>query len=383
MSSKLRFVTAASLFDGHDVSINIMRRLLQSKGVEVIHLGHNRSAKEVVDAAISEDANAVALSSYQGGHNEYFKYVRDLLDERDAKNIRIFGGGGGVITPPEIEALHAQGITKIYSPQDGMKLGLEGIIDDMILKATHSTIENTNYEELNKKDKLTISEISKVITYIEDKGELPFEVPVKDTPVLGITGTGGAGKSSLIDELLLRFHRYYPDKKVALISVDPTKKKTQGALLGDRIRLGSASYDNIIVRSLATRNSKTELSPQIGNVVKFLKSQDIDLIIVETSGIGQASDEITTVADKCIYVMTPEFGAQSQLEKIEMLEQASFVVINKFEKPRSEDALRDVRKQYRRNHKLFANHPGSPEDSELPIYGTMASKFNDKGRKKT
>ncbi len=379
MSSKLRFVTAASLFDGHDVSINIMRRLLQSKGVEVIHLGHNRSAKEVVDAAISEDANAVALSSYQGGHNEYFKYVRDLLDERGAKNIRIFGGGGGVITPPEIEALHAQGITKIYSPQDGMKLGLEGIIDDMILKATHSTIENTDYEKLNKKDRLTISEISKVITYIEDKGELPFEVPLKVTPVLGITGTGGAGKSSLIDELLLRFHRYYPDKKIALISVDPTKKKTQGALLGDRIRLGSASYDNIIVRSLATRNSKTELSPQIGNVVKFLKSQDIDLIIVETSGIGQASDEITTVADKCIYVMTPEFGAQSQLEKIEMLEQASFVVINKFEKPRSEDALRDVRKQYRRNHKLFSNHPGSPEDSELPIYGTMASKFNDKG----
>lgn len=379
MSSKLRFVTAASLFDGHDVSINIMRRLLQSKGVEVIHLGHNRSAKEVVDAAISEDANGVALSSYQGGHNEYFKYVRDLLDERGAKNIRIFGGGGGVITPPEIEALHAQGITKIYSPQDGMKLGLEGIIDDMILKGTHSTIENTDYEKLNKKDRLTISEISKVITYIEDKGELPFEVPLKVTPVLGITGTGGAGKSSLIDELLLRFHRYYPDKKVALISVDPTKKKTQGALLGDRIRLGSASYDNIIVRSLATRNSKTELSPQIGNVVKFLKSQDIDLIIVETSGIGQASDEITTVADKCIYVMTPEFGAQSQLEKIEMLEQASFVVINKFEKPRSEDALRDVRKQYRRNHKLFSNHPGSPEDSELPIYGTMASKFNDKG----
>ncbi len=379
MSSKLRFVTAASLFDGHDVSINIMRRLLQSKGVEVIHLGHNRSAKDVVDAAISEDANAVAISSYQGGHNEYFKYVRELLDERGAQNIRIFGGGGGVITPKEIEALHDAGITKIYSPQDGMKLGLEGIIDDMIEKAKHSTISETNFSNLKGKSTLTDTELAKVITYIEDKGELPFDVKASQIPVLGITGTGGAGKSSLIDELLLRFHRYYSDKKVALISVDPTKKKTQGALLGDRIRLGSASYDNILVRSLATRNSKTELSPQITKVVEFLKSQEIDLIIVETSGIGQASDEITTVADKCIYVMTPEFGAQSQLEKIEMLEQASFVVINKFEKPRSEDALRDVRKQYRRNHQLFANHPGSPEDHELPIYGTMASKFNDSG----
>ncbi|MFT6632582.1 MAG: methylmalonyl-CoA mutase [Bacteriovoracaceae bacterium] len=378
MDSKLRFVTAASLFDGHDVSINIMRRLLQSKGVEVIHLGHNRSAKEVVDAAISEDANAVALSSYQGGHNEYFKYVRELLDERGAKNIRIFGGGGGVITPPEIEALHKAGITKIYSPQDGMKLGLEGIIDDMIQKAIHSTLEDTNFKDLETKI-LDEKEISKVITYIEDKGELPFEVKVGNVPVLGITGTGGAGKSSLIDELLLRFHRYFTDKKVALISVDPTKKKTQGALLGDRIRLGSASYDNIFVRSLATRNSKTELSPQINKVVKFLKTQNYDLIIVETSGIGQASDEITTVTDKCAYVMTPEFGAQSQLEKIEMLESADFVIINKFEKPRSEDAMRDVRKQYRRNHKLFANHPGSPEDIDLPIYGTMASKFNDKG----
>lgn len=378
MQSRLRFVTAASLFDGHDVSINIMRRLLQSKGVEVIHLGHNRSAKDVVDAAISEDANAIALSSYQGGHNEYFKYVRDLLDERGAQNVRIFGGGGGVITPPEIEALHKLGITKIYSPQDGMKMGLEGIIDDMIQKATHSTIEEVEFLDLQNKE-LSVKDISKVITYIEDKGELPIEIKEGKTPVLGITGTGGAGKSSLIDELLLRFHRYYPNKKIGLISIDPTKKKTQGALLGDRIRLGSASYDNIFVRSLATRNSKTELSPQISNVVNFMKGQSFDFIIVETSGIGQASDEITTVADKCAYVMTPEFGAQSQLEKIEMLESAEFVVINKFEKPRSEDALRDVRKQYRRNHKLFANHPGSPEDLELPIYGTMASKFNDFG----
>lgn len=378
MSIQLRFVTAASLFDGHDVSINIMRRLLQSKGVEVIHLGHNRSAKDVVDAVISEDAHAVAISSYQGGHTEYFQYIRELLDERGAKEVRIFGGGGGVITLPEIKALHAKGITKIYHPKDGMALGLEGIIDDMIAKSQYSTLEHSNPEKF-KTENLSNTEIAKVITYIEDTGKAPFEFSKKKTPVLGITGTGGAGKSSLIDELLLRFYRHYPDKNIALISVDPTKKKTKGALLGDRIRLGSASYDSIFVRSLATRNSKTELSPQIKTVVDFMKSQKFDLIIVETSGIGQASDEITTVADKCIYVMTPEFGAQSQLEKIEMLEQADFVIINKFEKPRSEDALRDVRKQYRRNHKLFANHPGSPTDDELPIFGTMASKFNDKG----
>ena len=379
MDNKLRFVTAASLFDGHDVSINIMRRLLQSKGVEVIHLGHNRSAKDVVDAVISEDAHAVALSSYQGGHNEYFKYVRELLDERGAKNVRIFGGGGGVITPSEISELEKIGITKIYHPKDGMELGLVGIIDDMINKSKYSTIADHDFSSYKNNNNLNVNELSKVITYIEDKGELPFEIKESEVPVLGITGTGGAGKSSLIDELLLRFHRNYPDKKVALISVDPTKKKTQGALLGDRIRLGSASYDNIFIRSLATRNSKNELSPQIKNVVSFLKSQSVDLIIVETSGIGQASDEITTVSDKCAYVMTPEYGAATQLEKIEMLEEADFIIINKFEKPRSEDALRDVRKQYRRNRQLFVGHPGSPEDHELPVYGTMASKFNDFG----
>jgi methylmalonyl-CoA mutase len=379
MDKKLRFVTAASLFDGHDVSINIMRRLLQSKGVEVIHLGHNRSVKEVVDAAISEDVNAIAISSYQGGHNEYFKYIYDLLKERGANHIKIFGGGGGVITPPEIKALHEYGIERIYHPEDGMKLGLEGIIDDMIAKATYSTLEGEDFSKYDPK-KLTIREIAKVITHIEDKGESPIKFTEnKDVPVLGITGTGGAGKSSLIDEILLRFYRNYPEKKVALVSVDPTKKKTQGALLGDRIRLGSASYDSIMVRSLATRDSRHELSPQIKNVVSFLRSQNFDLIIVETSGIGQASDEITQVADKCAYVMTPEYGAASQLEKIEMLEAADFIIINKFEKPRSEDSLRDVRKQYRRNKQLFAGHPGSPEDNELPIYGTMASKFNDVG----
>ncbi len=376
MNTKLRFVTAASLFDGHDVSINIMRRLLQSKGVEVIHLGHNRSAFEVAQAAINEDVHAVAISSYQGGHNEYFKYVRELLDEAGASHIKIFGGGGGVITLKEIAALEKQGITKIYHPKDGMNLGLEGIIDDMIKKATYEILDGY---EFKKKENLSDNEISKVITYIEDKGELPFEVKEKSIPVLGITGTGGAGKSSLIDELLLRFHMHFKNKKIALISVDPTKKKSQGALLGDRIRLGSAGLDNIFVRSLATRNSSNELSPQIQNVTKFLKSQNFDLVIVETSGIGQASDAITGIADKCAYVMTPEYGAASQLEKIEMIEVANFIIVNKFEKPRSEDAFRDIRKQYRRNHKLFAGHPGSPEDIDLPIYGTMASKFNDIG----
>jgi isobutyryl-CoA mutase len=375
---KLRFVTAASLFDGHDASINIMRRLLQAKGVEVIHLGHNRSAQDVVDAALAEDAHAIALSSYQGGHMEYFTYVRELLNKSGGEAVRIFGGGGGVITPPEIAELHDRGITRIYHPNDGMSLGLNGIIEDMIAKCDYSTIEGMNFNVLSNKS-LSSYEMAKVITYIEDRREFPFSVKAQNIPVLGITGTGGAGKSSLIDELLLRFHRYYSDKKVALVSVDPTKKKNQGALLGDRIRLGSASYSNFYVRSLATRDSTNELSPEIKKVVEFLKSQSFDLILVETSGIGQASDEITKVADKTLYVMTPEYGASTQLEKIEMLEVADFIAVNKFEKPRSEDALRDVRKQYRRNKQLFANHPGSPSDDELPVYGTMASKFNDVG----
>jgi len=375
---KLRFVTAASLFDGHDVSVNIMRRMLQAKGVEVIHLGHNRSAQEVVDAAIQEDVHGVALSSYQGGHMEYFTYIRELLDAAGAKNIKIFGGGGGVITPSEIKELHKRGITRVYSPQDGMEIGLNGIIDDMIAKANASTLEGVDFSKFDVK-KLDKRQLSKVVTAIEDNGEIPVKFAPGNVPVLGITGTGGAGKSSLIDEMLLRFYRHSPDCKIALISVDPTKKKTSGALLGDRIRLGSASFSNFYIRSLATRDSNTELSPHIKDVVSFMKSQDFDLILVETSGIGQASDEITKVADKCIYVMTPEYGAATQLEKIEMLEAADFIVLNKFEKPRSEDALRDIRKQWRRNHNQFAGHPGAPEDNDLPIYGTMASQFNDVG----
>ena len=378
---KLRFVTATSLFDGHDVSINIMRRLLQSKGVEVIHLGHNRSAREVVTAAIHEDAHAVAISSYQGGHMEYFTYIREMLDEAGGNKIRIFGGGGGVITPAETKELHEKGVTRIYSPEDGMTMGLAGIVDDMITKAEWITTDGIDFAKLKSgaAGSLSYYEISKVISHIENHHEVPEFDGEKDIPVLGITGTGGAGKSSLIDEILLRIHRYFPELKVALVSVDPTRRKTQGALLGDRIRLNAAIYENYYIRSLATRESKTELSPGIKGVVDFLKSQDFNLVMIETSGIGQASDSITEVADHCLYVMTPEFGAQTQLEKIEMLEAADMVVINKFEKSRGEDALHDVRKQYRRNHEEFAGHPGAREDHELPIYGTIASQFNDTG----
>ena len=373
---RIRIVSAASLFDGHDVSINIMRRLLQAKGVEVIHLGHNRSAKEVVDSVVQEDAHAVCLSSYQGGHVEYFSYVRELLDQKGAKNVRIFGGGGGVITPGEIKILEDRGITKIYSPQDGANLGLDGIIDDIIEKSQHKTVENFNYEETGN---LSYWQLAKVISEIENEGNFETNLIKKETPVFGITGTGGAGKSSLIDELLLRFNRHCPNLKVALISVDPTRKKSQGALLGDRIRLGSATYDQFFIRSLATRNSKNELSPQIESVVNFLRTQSFNLIIVETSGIGQASDEITSIADFCAYVMTPEYGASSQLEKIEMLSSADFIVLNKFEKPRSEDALRDIKKQVRREKGLATDRFSHSGDIKLPVFSTIASNFNDRG----
>jgi len=373
----LRFVTAASLFDGHDVSINIMRRLLQSKGAEVIHLGHNRSAWELVDTALSEDVHAVAISSYQGGHVEYFTYVRKLLDENGGQHIRIFGGGGGVITAKEIALLESRGITKIYSPQDGMDLGLEGIIDDMLKRAESDTLKNftvdKNIQLSPTKDKY---QTSKIITAIEknllnfsDRKEL-----VKRPRILGITGTGGAGKSSLIDELLTRYYNHLPECKIALISIDPSKKKNFGALLGDRIRLTLNQDQKIFMRSMATRDSNNELSPTLEQVINFLCQTELDLIIVETSGIGQSSHEITKLADTSLYVMTPEYGAQTQLEKIEMLETADFIALNKFEKARAQDALRDIRKQYKRNKNAFQIN-----DSELPIYGTIASHFNNEG----
>jgi methylmalonyl-CoA mutase len=394
----LRFVTAASLFDGHDVSINIMRRILQDNGVEVIHLGHNRSAFEIANCALSEDAHAVAISSYQGGHNEFFPYVRKLLDEGGGENIKIFGGGGGVIAPDEVDFLHQSGIEKIYTPEDGMKLGLQGIIEDMINRADFDILENFNEKTLDLKERRKISaegkilytprEISKFISFIEKTGSIPDFIKKSNNinsngillkssvPVLGITGTGGAGKSSLIDELLVRLNHFFPAVKVALISIDPTRRKTQGALLGDRIRMGMAHFSQYFVRSLATRDSSTEISNHLGNILEFLKSQDFNFIIVETSGIGQSSYEITKHTDKFLYVMTPEYGAPTQLEKIEMLEWAHFVAINKFDRMNSEEALRDVRKQYRRIHKLFID---TVKDEELPIFGTSASQFNDLG----
>lgn len=375
----LRFVTAASLFDGHDVSINIMRRLLQANGVEVIHLGHNRSVQEIVSAALSEDAHAIAVSSYQGGHMEFFRYMRELLVKASAGGIKIFGGGGGVIVPREIRELHALGVEKVYSPEDGMTLGLKGIVEDMIKRSTHSTLKDFDSKKLEGKKGLQPYDLARVITHICEEGRVPFKVSPTNIPTIGFTGTGGAGKSSLIDEVLQRLRHYYPQKRVALISVDPTKKKSSGALLGDRIRLGNAAYENFYVRSLATRDSGTELAPYLKEIITFLKSESFDLILVETSGIGQAADAITSLVDKSVYVMTPEYGAATQLEKIEMLERADFIALNKFEKPRSEDALRDIRKQYRRNHELFEGHPGSPKDHELPIFGTTASRFNDLG----
>lgn len=377
----VRFVTASSLFDGHDVSVNIMRRILQASGAEVIHLGHNRSVEEVVNAAIQEDAQAIAVSSYQGGHIEYFKYMFDLLREKGAPHIKIYGGGGGVILPREIKELHEYGIAGIFSPEDGMQLGLQGMINKQIEGADFSTL-NGNYLELLEKLSTDTPEIlANLITAAEIGGDGETVQLVnearkrsKNTPVLGITGTGGAGKSSLTDELIRRFLREFPEKKVAIISVDPTKQKTGGALLGDRIRMNAIFDKRVYMRSLATRGSRTELSASIGDVLDVVKAVGYDLIIVETSGIGQGDAEITKYTDLSMYVMTSEFGAPTQLEKIDMIDYADLIVINKFERKGSEDALRQVQKQYQRSHELWL------EDLEkMPVYGTIASQFNDKG----
>lgn len=377
----VRFVTASSLFDGHDVSVNIMRRILQASGVEVIHLGHNRSVEEVVNAAIQEDAQAVAISSYQGGHMEYFKYMYDLLAEKGAPHIRIYGGGGGVILPREIKELHEYGIAGIFSPEDGMQLGLQGMINKQIEESDFSTLKG-NYMELLEKLSTDRPEIlANLITAAELGGDgqtvhLVDEAKkrTKNTPVLGITGTGGAGKSSLTDELIRRFLREFPDKKIAIISVDPTKQKTGGALLGDRIRMNAIFDQRVFMRSLATRGSRTELSASIGDVLDIVKAAGFDLIVVETSGIGQGDAEITKYTDLSMYVMTSEFGAPTQLEKIDMIDYADLIVINKFERKGSEDALRQVQKQYQRSHELW-----SEELDKMPVYGTIASQFNDKG----
>jgi methylmalonyl-CoA mutase len=383
----IRFVTASSLFDGHDASINIMRRILQASGAEVIHLGHNRSVEEVVNAAIQEDVQGIAISSYQGGHVEYFKYMYDLLKEKGAPHIRIYGGGGGVIIPREIKELHEYGIARIFSPEDGRQLGLEGMIDLMIKECDFSTVDEHTLEQIEKLPSGDVNAIAKLITLAELHVDKNTEAAAaaeatlekvksleKAIPVVGITGTGGAGKSSLTDELIRRFINEFPDKKVAILSVDPTKQKTGGALLGDRIRMNAIFSPNVYMRSLATRHSKSELSLAIKDAVAVTKAASFDLVIVETSGIGQGDAEITEICDLSMYVMTSEFGAPSQLEKIDMIDFADLIVINKFERKGSEDAKRQVQKQYQRSHMLFEK-----DITEMPVYGTIASQFNDSG----
>jgi len=379
--NKIRIVTAASLFDGHDAAINVMRRIIQSTGVEVIHLGHDRSVQEVVDTAIQEDANAIAMTSYQGGHTEYFKYMRDLLVERGADHIKIFGGGGGVILPEEIEELHAYGITRIYSPDDGRELGLQGMINDLVEQSDYALGENLNGQinHLKEKDNKSIASlISAAENFPEVSKDVLGEVHQMadkiQTPVLGITGTGGAGKSSLVDELVRRFLIDFEDKTIGIISVDPSKRKTGGALLGDRIRMNSIKNDRVYMRSLATRQSNLALSKHVNEAVSILKAAQFDLIILETSGIGQSDTEITEHSDVSLYVMTPEFGAATQLEKIDMLDFADLVAINKFDKRGALDALRDVKKQFKRNHQMF-----DAKDADVPVFGTIASQFNDPG----
>ncbi len=379
--NKVRIVTAASLFDGHDASINIMRRIIQNTGVEVIHLGHDRSVEEVVFTAIEEDANAIALTSYQGGHVEYFKYMFDLLKENNSEHIKIYGGGGGVILPEEIKELMDYGIARIYTPDDGREMGLQGMINDIVDNSDYATGANIGSETTDflKKDTRAIA---RLISAVENfpKESVTFMKDIQEranksiTPVLGITGTGGAGKSSLVDELVRRFLMDFDDKNIAVISVDPSKRRTGGALLGDRIRMNSINSPRVYMRSLATRQANLALSKNVSDAVQILKAAEYDLIILETSGIGQSDTEILDHSDVSLYVMTPEYGAATQLEKIDMLDFADVIALNKFDKRGALDALRDVQKQYQRNHNAF----DKPVE-QMPVYGSIASQFNDPG----
>lgn len=373
--NKIRIVTAASLFDGHDAAINIMRRILQGKGAEIIHLGHNRSVKEIVETAIEEDVQGIAITSYQGGHLEFFKYMKDLLDENGCGHIKIFGGGGGTILPEEIEELHKYGITRIYSPDDGRHMGLEGMIEDVIRQCDLHLNGKAEYKTaLQLGEVKDIRKIARQITNAEN-GQ-PTAAPKADNtiPVLGITGTGGAGKSSVTDELVRRFLQNFSSKTIAVISVDPSKKKTGGALLGDRIRMNAISHPRAYMRSLATRDDNTALSHHVQEAIDVCKEAGFDFIILESAGVGQSDASILDYCDVSMYVMTPEYGAASQLEKINMLDYADIICINKFDKAGALDAMADVKKQYKRNHGLW-----TAKDEELPVIGTMASKFNDEG----
>jgi methylmalonyl-CoA mutase len=392
-TTPLRFVTAASLFDGHDAAINIMRRLIQAQGAEVIHLGHNRSVEDVVRAALQEDADAIALSSYQGGHVEYFKYMVDMLRERGAGHIKVFGGGGGTITPEEIRELQAYGVERIYHPNDGMKMGLVEMIEDVVARAGGAREQGAGKLEGDAPDINDEIGIGRVLSALEDGGYTDAELeklrkqwakadghspfPIPNSPqasVIGITGTGGAGKSSVTDELLNRFLANFPQMRIAVISVDPTRRRTGGALLGDRIRMNSLRSRRVYMRSMATRRQHAAINTVLRDCIGFLKSLHFDLVIVETAGIGQSDSEIVDLVDFPMYVMTSDFGAPSQLEKIDMLDYAELVVLNKFDKRGAEDALRDVRKQWKRNRVAF-----TMKDEDVPVYPTIASQFNDPG----
>jgi methylmalonyl-CoA mutase len=382
---KVRIVTAASLFDGHDAAINIMRRIMQSKGAEIIHLGHNRSVAEIVECAIEEDAQGIAITSYQGGHLEFFKYMKDLLDENGCGHIKIFGGGGGTILPAEIRELQSYGITRIYSPDDGRTMGLEGMIEDVVHQCDYPVNGNLSISgKLKLQESKDIRFIARAISHAENGQEFarllhPFSEQSdgslqKISPVLGITGTGGAGKSSVTDEIVRRFLHTYTDKTIAVISVDPSKKKTGGALLGDRIRMNAIHNGRAYMRSLATRDSDIALSRHVQEAIDIVKSAHFDFIILESAGVGQSDASILDYCDISMYVMTPEYGAASQLEKINMLDYADIVCINKFDKAGALDARMEVCKQYKRNHNLW-----TAKDEDLPVVGTIASKFNDEG----
>ncbi|MGI9667054.1 MAG: methylmalonyl-CoA mutase family protein [Acidimicrobiia bacterium] len=378
---RVRVVTATSLFDGHDASINIMRRILQAAGAEVIHLGHDRSAYEIAEAAIEEDAHAVAVTSYQGGHMEFFRYLRKLLDEMGGSDIRVFGGGGGTILPEESESLLAEGAARIYSPDDGRTLGLTGMIDDLLERAAHTQTLGAG-DVAARVLAAEPSAIARAITLAENEPEesaglleeLRAAASETSVPVVGFTGTGGAGKSSILDELVLRFRRDFPDKKIAVVSVDPSRRRTGGALLGDRIRMNAVSGTATYMRSLATRQANLAMSPYVADAVSIVKAAGFDLVLLETSGIGQSDTEIVDASNISVYVMTPEYGAATQLEKIDMLDFAEVIAINKSDRRGAEDALRDVRKQFKRNRQLF-----DADDASLPVVATIASQFNDDG----